>query len=429
MTATSTTGEDVALSDVMLAMDVVDMLRHEDKLVARALNDEARERALIERVRKAYRAQGIDVSDDMIANGVAALKEQEYAYEPAEPGFKTNLLLAWVNRRKLGGGLGVLAALFAIIGGGWYGFVEYPQQRERTKAIAQLNNSTIVQKTDIDELLTRKAQLKTRLDAQLANGPGDAPTNAFEQLTQQAGAGIERAEDALQSAIVLQQNPDLAVDTGLSRQAAFKDSLARQQQSIDRARAELATSTEALDSLQGLAQLPATLRLLRSEALDIAVPATVDNRIEQVYDAASSALNRGEVQQATAGADQLRTLIQALEDTYRLRVVSRPGELSGVIREPPNNRRASNYYLIVEAIDANNRPVTVSIESEEDGSKARVSKWGIRVSEAVFDSIRRDKQDDGIIQNSNAGQKRRGYLDVEYSLVTTGGMIHRWESR
>lgn len=419
---------DVPLSDVMLAMDVVDMLRHEDKLVARALDVKAREQRLVERVKNAYAAQGIAVSDEMIESGVAALKEKEYSYEPAAPGFKTRLLMAWVNRRSIGGGLGAIAVLAGIIGGGWYGFVEYPQHRAQAEVVETLNNTAVLQNTDIDELVARRGLLTRRWQTLKDNEPEGELGIAFEQMSNTIDNTLARAGNALETAVTLQQAPSLSDDISEARRSVFRDKLKRQQTSINAARQLLAESETAIAAIDKLEQLPATLSLLRSEALDLAVPAEVDRNIEQLYQMANSALKRGDISAASNGAEELRSLIGQLERAFRLRIVSRPGELSGVIREPPNNQRASNYYLIVEALDSAGQSVRVNIESEEDGSSATVSRWGIRVNENVFDQIKRDKQDDGIIQQSGAGEKRRGYLDIDYSLPTTGGMIHRWET-
>ncbi len=49
-----TEAESAPLSDVMLAMDVVDTLRHNQDLVARELNGEAREKQLIDKLREIY---------------------------------------------------------------------------------------------------------------------------------------------------------------------------------------------------------------------------------------------------------------------------------------------------------------------------------------------------------------------------------------
>ena len=95
-------------------------------------------------------------------------------------------------------------------------------------------------------------------------------------------------------------------------------------------------------------------------------------------------------------------------------------------RIPERNPDAQNYYIIVEAIGADGTVLTQEISSEEDGSTRRVDAWGVRVDKRVFNRIAADKQDDGIIQNNRIGEKRRGYLEDEYSVETSGGTITHW---
>ncbi|MGB5297749.1 MAG: DUF6384 family protein, partial [Thiogranum sp.] len=68
------------LDDVMLAMDVVDTLRRRRRLVERELDAEGREQDLKQRLRKIYTAQGIEVPDHVLEEGVAALKEERFVY-------------------------------------------------------------------------------------------------------------------------------------------------------------------------------------------------------------------------------------------------------------------------------------------------------------------------------------------------------------
>ena len=90
------------LDDLMLAMDVVDTLRHRDILVERELNEEAREEQLIARLRALYKSQGIEVPDSVLKQGVEALKESRFVYTPRAAGFGRQLALLWVRRRRYG---------------------------------------------------------------------------------------------------------------------------------------------------------------------------------------------------------------------------------------------------------------------------------------------------------------------------------------
>ena len=55
------------LEDVMLAMDVVDTLRHRQGLVERELSAGDRRTRLIEQLRDTYHSQGIEVTDGSVA--------------------------------------------------------------------------------------------------------------------------------------------------------------------------------------------------------------------------------------------------------------------------------------------------------------------------------------------------------------------------
>src|ERR671918_2826776 len=97
------------LDDLMMAMDVVDTLRHREKLVERELDTEGREAELMARLKEIYRQQGIEVPDRVLTDGVKALRESRFVYTPPPPGWKRTLFILWVRR----GQIGTLAAAVA----------------------------------------------------------------------------------------------------------------------------------------------------------------------------------------------------------------------------------------------------------------------------------------------------------------------------
>lgn len=303
-------------------MDVVDTLRHEQRLVASALNAPAREAALIERVRAAYAAQGIEVSDAVISEGVQALKDRQFEYEPPAPGVRTRLYLAWVGRRRIGGSLLALTALIGTIWAGYWGFVERPKQQ------------------------AAQAQLV--------------------------------AEQELAAALV-------ALPDDIANAAAVARSVAE---------------------------------------TDAAVTA-----VEVAIQKARNALALNRINEARQALGELESLAQYIEKDLTVRIVSRRGEMTGVIRTPNNRNDVDNYYIVVEAVDQDGAAVSVQIESEEDGSRRSVSLWGLRVNQATFNRIRDDKLDDGIVQDAIAGSKPSGAVILDYSLPNLGGAIHTWERR
>jgi hypothetical protein len=139
-----------------------------------------------------------------------------------------------------------------------------------------------------------------------------------------------------------------------------------------------------------------------------------------------AAIAQGDYRGARAAIGELETLSFRLNLQYEVRVVSRPGETSGFWREPEVNAQARNYYLIVEALAPNGQALRLPIVNEETQRTSNVRAWALRVDQATFDRAVADKQDDGIIQDSILGRKRRGVLEREYTVPTTGAAITEW---
>jgi hypothetical protein len=130
-----------ALDDIMIAMDVVDTLRHRDDLVRRELSDEARESELIARLHQIYRDQGIEVPDHVLADGVKALKDSRFVYTPAPASWKRTLLTLWTNRETHGKRLGVALAVLVAVSGGYYVLVSRPARLSAERARLEITET------------------------------------------------------------------------------------------------------------------------------------------------------------------------------------------------------------------------------------------------------------------------------------------------
>ncbi len=120
MTAARGAGSAPPLDDIMLAMDVVDTLRRRERIVRNELDDLGREEDLKERLRKIYAAQGIEVPDAVIEQGVAALKEGRFSYRPPPHSLATRLARIYVNRGRWGKRVGALVGVAVLAGGIYY---------------------------------------------------------------------------------------------------------------------------------------------------------------------------------------------------------------------------------------------------------------------------------------------------------------------
>ncbi len=301
------------LNEVMLAMDVVDTLRYRQDLVMREIKGGERKKNLVERLRAVYRDQGIEVPDRILLEGVAALEEGRFVYDPPPAGLKRTLAQIYVSRARwgkwvTGTGLAIILSVSA------YFFVYLP---------------------------FRQGQIET--------------------------ARIELAE------IMPGQMQEIY-------QTIFEETKVQ------------AAVTEARELLQ------------------------------RGQNAAREG-DRAEAEKALAGLREIRDQLRA---EYSLRIVNRDGVQSGFWTFPEINRDATNYYIVVEAVDKNGNILKLPITNEETGQIETVALWGIRVPEFVYNSVGADKRDDGIIQRNIIGQKEFGFLDVDYLIPVSGGAITRW---
>jgi len=113
----------------MVAMDVVDTIRHRQLVVERELDAAGRRQRLIERLRDIYTAQGIEVTDAALEAGVDALEEERFAYTPTPGGASTALAKLYVRRGRWLKPLMVVIALGLLIVLAWYVAVTLPQSR------------------------------------------------------------------------------------------------------------------------------------------------------------------------------------------------------------------------------------------------------------------------------------------------------------
>lgn len=300
------------LDELMMAMDVVDTLRHQENLALKELGQDDRDEGLKARLRQIYEDQGLAVNDRILEAGIKALKEQRFSYTPEGSSFGRFMAGVWVRR---GAVAATFAALVVVVGVG--------------VGVTAWNETQALRAAD-----QAKLELETTLPQRLS-----------------------------------------------------------QAYALTKAEARVGTAGQAADRLVADGQAA----LARQDAAG--------------------------ARKAIADLDALRG---ALVQTYVLRIVAREGEMTGTFRIPNVNTQARNYYLIVEPVTSSGQVLSLPILNEETNQTETVSKFGQRVSRAVFDEVRRDKEDDGIIQRNALGEKPRGTLDVVYSMPVLNGRITKW---
>lgn len=140
------------LDELMMAMDVVDTLRHDERIALKELGTEQRDAQMIERLRDIYRSQGIEVPDRILLEGVENLKQNRFVYAPPAAGFQRTLALIYVTRMRWAKVLLVLVLLAAAAFLAWRFLVVAPRERAAEALRIELTQTL---PTEFSDALTR----------------------------------------------------------------------------------------------------------------------------------------------------------------------------------------------------------------------------------------------------------------------------------
>lgn len=409
--------EPAKLDELMLAMDVVDTLRHQQDVVDHALSEDQRDAALVARIRSIYADQGIKVSDAIIVEGVEALKKDRFVYQAPPPGFSLRLARLYVNRGRWAKRF-VGVAVIALAGWLVYDIQGDLAQRSRTAEARALIDAAQARIGALDQRL-----VQARRAEETAQVAGEARLIG-ERLRTESRADIGRAEQALaQARAAVSSAPDPATVSDPGRVAQV---LAPVTGPLDEAEQALGRADAKIGELGQVNDLAGSLARTRGLLADADLSADVRSEVDGLQRQAEQALLAADLPLARGRIDRLLAIGETINQSYELRIVSRPNAQSGVWRHPVDNSGARNYYIIVDAIGADGRLVELPITSEEDQSTRRVSTFGVRVPEAVYERVRADKQDNGLIDTPLFGEKRRGELQPRYRVAVDGGAITSW---
>ncbi|MGD9056105.1 MAG: DUF6384 family protein [Desulfobacterales bacterium] len=416
---------EIDFSELMLAMDVVDTLRHERSLVERELQSEDREGELIAKLRKIYADQGLEVSDEVIAQGVRAMREERFAYQPPKAGLKTTLARIYVNRGRWARRTAILILALVALWVGYRYLVVMPAERGRVRLASELNNQAAEQQEQAKALRGRITAANSELETALQSVPQSvvAPVNRLADQARQALASVTRQMDAFEKLPPLE---NIDADNAEARSEAARKQLDERKNLLDGAQNDLAGAQTAVASIREFKGGFQDLDSLRADALKEARERGIPEKIEALYNNAVSALQAGDLETARTARQALVFTRDMLRQEYTLQIVSRPGTPSGVWRYPVGSQTARNYYLIVEAVTPSGQRLKLPITSEEDGKVRVASEWGLRVDQRVYEQVRQDKMDDGIVNRKIVGAKKRGYLTPDYRVSTTGATITEW---
>jgi hypothetical protein len=173
-------------------------------------------------------------------------------------------------------------------------------------------------------------------------------------------------------------------------------------------------------------RMPAAMDALYQTIYDETKVQQAANDALAIRDRGKAAAAKGDRPAAQQAIDDLTMVRDRLRQDYQLKVVDGPAVKWGFWTFPKSNSEATNYYLIVQPLDAQGKPETLPVRDEETGRIDTVSVWAERVPEEVYRAVEADKADDGVIEQNLVAVKDYGFLEPDYLVQALGGQLTRW---
>jgi len=201
---------------------------------------------------------------------------------------------------------------------------------------------------------------------------------------------------------------------------------------VEEARAGVEQLNQLLQGRQNAKQLIANVQALQNQVEPIFKDAEGKARLSKLMAQAQLAAQQGNKDSYTRITDQVSALADYVATPLHMEVTTSSDEKSGIEKEYRENGQSASkpghkrWYLVVRAVDATGQARTMDITNIETQKVERVSVWAQEVSRKGYEAVKKDKVSDGILDNTNVGDKPSGFYEFNYTMPMLNGTLTRW---
>ena len=150
-------------------------------------------------------------------------------------------------------------------------------------------------------------------------------------------------------------------------------------------------------------------------ASSVADSESVNEELGKLKREADAYFDNKDKEKLSGAEKRVRDIFARVNEDFTITVVGGENTQSAFPRNytDSSGTRLSGYYLIVEARNADGNVIPRQIHNVENDTSVTVTQWAERVPKSVFDRLKQDKQEDGVLNETTFGKKTRGKLKVE----------------
>lgn len=443
------------------ALEIIDRMRHEQVVIEENLNLPQRREAVAQKIKAHYQANGIQVSQEMIDEGVRRFFDNRFTFEPPMLNLvqKALLSMAFKYERALtvNKGRTISIVWFVVILAGMGAIAPSIVDRVQSVRYYDIAHSAKTLREDTAKNIERLNSLVADLD--LGAAPAieaahqrilgeykriisESETSIPDSFSESLGglAGTEKKLDEL-------ENRYQVVGTAARRFNHLLDDYVGYQKTINTIDKKTLTLVEKnfpnivvlinqINSVtkdrdsdfSALQNIQSSMRILSTNSEPILDAVDTVNKFEaegvlsskeviQFSSRFNEAFNPDSNISADKAAQELSLLYAFYKSEVELHISNQPGVKTGVVRSYSESGSPSissdTTYLIVSST-SNKLEIKTPVYNAETEKTSFVSTFGVSVTSKAFEEAKQDKLDDGFVDRSFMGSKLRNSFDISY---------------
>lgn len=443
------------------ALEIIDRMRHEQTVIEENLNLPQRREAVAQKIRAHYQSNGIQVSQEMIDEGVRRFFDNRFTFEPPKLNLGQRALLrmafAYEKALTVHKGRTIATFCFSAILACMIAVAPYFIDSVMSIQYSEIARSAKTLREDTANNINRLDNLVANVDLTSAPAFGAAYQrirDEYERIISESEASIpesfsesqgglgggqkklEELENRYQfvGASARRFNHLLDAYVGYRKAINTIDQKAITQvqnnfPAIATLIAQIDSVTKAIDGdLNPLQEIQSHMRTLSTNTQSILDALDTVNKFNEEGVLASKevvqfisrfdgAFNLDSNISAEKAAQELTLLYSFYKSEVELHISNQPGVKTGVVRTYSESGSPSSStgtpYLIVSST-SNKLEIKTPVYNAETEKISFVSTFGVSVTSKAYEDVKQDKLDDGFVDRSLMGSKPGNSFDINY---------------
>lgn len=456
------------IADKVGVMNIIDAMRLESNSIQDYMNTEQQKKKLMESIEQSYRADGVEVDKLTLEKAVDEWYKERLQIKVEDPGWALKIYMIrdkWFNQAAV-----ALAILIVLITANYFHTaLSLSGAREYLNAtlvsVKANNGSALVEKIKplyisegfdqlddkysfVKEVSTRmsrnvaamnllESKLENEVESRLAEiDAGDVPDmEIVESLVDEHTNLAKKTKNIIPElkrfTIALELFKASIGHSNIDKLKPLSDKVNKINLMLLAPGMDIDAFEASSDELKKMLSRSERLLPLKTEINDLARRSMTQLKLDSDKSRVNAIANRINIaieamkEPSTPDIDSIRESERLSRTEINLVVLPDNTKKTGYERTFDKSGGTS-WYIIAVTVDEAGQPIDMNVKSRETGMERMASMFGVRVDRAGWERIKKDKLEDGIVNNNKIGIKPMGILDIQFEPGYSAEYILEW---